>query len=74
MKRQNPRVNLGLAIAGATLQPGQSRTLREIAAYCGCSMQAVQEIERTAMRKLRNRLMRESAAGLSDDLLAVFQS
>ena len=41
-KRQSPALNLGLAISGATLPPGQVRSLPEIAAFCSCSLQAIQ--------------------------------
>ena len=49
-------IDLGLAISHATLPPGQTRTYREIAAYCGCGWQTIWEIENRAKRKLRKRL------------------
>lgn len=48
------RVDLGLAISGATLRPGQTRSLLEIAAYCDCSIENISYIERNALRKLRH--------------------
>ena len=58
--------NLGLAISGATLQPGEHRSLREIAAYCQAaieemagvedshySWQAISQMEQKALKKLR---------------------
>jgi hypothetical protein len=53
--------NLGLAVSGATLAPEQTRSLREIAAFCTAagapvSWQAVSNIEQRALRKLRIKL------------------
>ena len=50
------RVSLGIAISHATLEPGQTRQLAEIAAYCECSKEAIHYIEKTAIRKLQKRL------------------
>ena len=50
------RIDLGIAIAHATTLPGQRRTFDEIAAYCGCSRQAIQQIEIRAFNKIRSRL------------------
>jgi hypothetical protein len=47
------RINLGLAISGATLAPRQHRTCAEIAAYCDCSKQMIHIIEKQALRKIR---------------------
>ncbi|WP_042724556.1 sigma factor-like helix-turn-helix DNA-binding protein [Chthoniobacter flavus] len=46
-------IDLGLAILGAVTEPGQCRTHEEIAAYCGCTKQAISQIEWRAIRKLR---------------------
>lgn len=54
--KRDQRINLGIAISGATLEPGKVRTLPEIAAYAGISKQAVAVIERRALRKVRARL------------------
>lgn len=50
-------VELGLAISRLSMKAGQTRTCRELAAYCGVSTQAIQQMERKALRKLRFRLM-----------------
>lgn len=50
-KRQ--RVNLGLAISGCSLAPGVTRTIEEIAAYCGCSKQNISIMERRALKKFK---------------------
>ena len=52
-KRLAKQVDLGLAISGATLEPGETRTLREISNYCGVSFQAIARIEDKAMRKFK---------------------
>ena len=53
MQSKTPRVDLGLAISGALLPPGRTRTTEEIAAYCGCSKQAISQIEKRTLLKLR---------------------
>lgn len=52
--RKGKKMALGLAVSGALLKPGETRTLEEIAAFCGCSRNAIYEIERVALRKLRH--------------------
>lgn len=55
--RNNRReVDIGLAVAGALLGEGQTRTFAEISAYCGLSIQGVSEIEKTALKKIRKQL------------------
>jgi hypothetical protein len=51
------RTDLGLAISGATLAPGKTRTLDEIAAYCDVTKEAVRAMEVRALQKLRKRLV-----------------
>lgn len=50
------QIDLGLAISGATLPPGQTRQLPEIATFCGCSKQMISTIEQSALRKIRKAL------------------
>lgn len=50
------RVDLGLAISGALLLPGERLTQEDIAAFCGCSRGAIYMIEQAALHKLRKRL------------------
>lgn len=53
-KKTAPRdIDLGLAVSGALLKPGQTRTLPEIAAFTGTSKQQVQQLEARAMANLR---------------------
>jgi hypothetical protein len=46
-------IDLGLAVSGATLPPGQIRDTSEIASYCGCSRQMIHVIEKRALTKIR---------------------
>ena len=55
-KEKASRIDLGLAISRLTMEPGECRTLAEIAAYCGCSRQGIQYIEQKAILKVRKRL------------------
>jgi len=55
-KKRTQRIDLGLAISGATMMPGQVRSHEEIAAFCDCSRERIFQIEKQAMRKLRHRL------------------
>lgn len=48
---------LGIAVAHALTAPGQVRTCEEIAAFAGCTKQAIHVIEQKALRKLRRRLL-----------------
>jgi hypothetical protein len=56
--------DLGLAISGATLQPGEMRTQQEIAwfveaAGAHCTRQRIQQVEEKALRKVRAALYRD---------------
>ena len=51
---KSKRIDLGLAVSGALLKPGQTRTLRELAAFCGCHWNAIHHIEQKALKKLRH--------------------
>ena len=50
-------IDLGLAISGATLPPGQRRDSQEMANYCNCSKQLIHQIEKKAIRKVRKALL-----------------
>lgn len=52
-------IDLGLAVCGLHCQKGVPKTAREIAAYCGCSYQRIQQIEARALRKIRAHLYRD---------------
>jgi len=54
---KNPEIDLGLAISGATLEPGKTRSLLEISFYCGCTKQNIDLIEKRALRKIRNKVL-----------------
>jgi SpoU rRNA methylase family enzyme len=57
MGKRDPQVDLGLAISGATLPPGKTRTITEIAAFCGCSKQNIEQLENKALKKLRHKVL-----------------
>jgi hypothetical protein len=48
--------NLGLAISAATLAPGEWRSAKTLARYCGVSHQAIEQIEAIAVAKVRRAL------------------
>ena len=54
---KKPSVDLGLAISGALLAPGKTRSLREIAAFCDCHYNNIEQIEKTALKKLRHKIL-----------------
>lgn len=66
MKKRHPHapkgreIDLGLAVAGALLLPGQCRELMEIAAYCGCSKQLIHTIEKQAITKIRQAIAKNT--------------
>jgi hypothetical protein len=61
------RIDLGLAIARATSEPGQCRSREEIAAYTGLTLEAVRRIEVRALWKMRVRARKAlEALGLGD--------
>jgi hypothetical protein len=53
--------DLGLAISAATLQPGQWRSAKQIAAFCDVSHQAIEQIEASAIAKVRVALRKRYA-------------
>jgi len=65
-KERSERVNLGLAISGALLEPGESRSFQEIALYCDCSKQAIEQLYRRAIRKAHRSMVRLGHKELDD--------
>lgn len=49
-------IDLGLEISRMSMQPGERRTVREIAYFCDCSPSAIWLIESSAIHKLKRRL------------------
>jgi hypothetical protein len=56
-------VDAGLILLAAATPAGRCRTLREIADACGCSLQYIQQIEKSAMFKLREALEQRGIRG-----------
>lgn len=59
-----PRIDLGLAIMQLTIPPGAKLKQGEIAAFCGCTRQRIQQIEAEALKKM-HRAARESGLTLN---------
>lgn len=59
--RKKDRLLLGLAVSRLSLGPGQTRTYRELAAFCGCTHGTIQFIEQKALRKVKIALRERSA-------------
>jgi hypothetical protein len=53
---KSERVNLGLELLAARSKPRQNYSCEEIAAWCDCSFQAIETIERKAIAKIRTRI------------------
>ncbi len=54
--RNNPRVDLGIAIAHAKTAGLRRLTHKEIAAFCDCTWQGIWHIEQKALKKIQNTL------------------
>lgn len=52
-------VDLGLAVSALSLRYGQTRTIYDLACFCGCKPQRISQIEQQALRKMRFRLSRD---------------
>jgi hypothetical protein len=53
-KQEDEHIDLGLAISGATLRYGETRTTEEISFYCNCSRPMVDKWYHSGLKKLRN--------------------
>jgi DNA-directed RNA polymerase sigma subunit (sigma70/sigma32) len=63
-RKPDAAIDLGLAVLAATSCP--PHTCDEIAAYCGVSCQAIQQIEQKALRKVRAHFYRQKIKKLID--------
>lgn len=59
-------IDLGLAVAGATLPPGQIRDTAELARFCGCSRQMIHIIEKRALTKIQRALAQQGVRSFKD--------
>lgn len=73
-RKRTARVNLGIAVAHRSCQPGEVRTLREIAAFCDVHWNAIYAIELGALQKLRKRLAYERDPLLAELVSAAIPS
>lgn len=60
------QIDLGLAVSGALLPPGQIRDTAELARFCGCSRQLIHTIEKSAIAKIRAALAAAGIRSLTD--------
>ena len=61
--RHRPNIAIGLAVLSVVNTGGQPLSLRDIADICECHPQAILDIERRAIRKLRYVLQEDRSAG-----------
>lgn len=59
-------IDLGIAVSGATLPPGQIRDITEISYFCECSKQLVHTIEKRAIDKVRKSLAKQGILSSGD--------
>ncbi len=67
-RAKTARVDLGLALLEVFRAPGETLSLRDIAAWCGCTDAGIYMIQVSAMKKLRNRLRFGRAAELGREI------
>ncbi len=60
--RQRPSIALGLAVLTSVNREHKPLSLREIADVCECHPQAIHDIERRALQKLRYWLQEQQSA------------
>lgn len=51
---ESREIDFGLAVMELTIQPGTKLKQGEIAAFCGCTRQRIQQIEAGALRKMHD--------------------
>jgi hypothetical protein len=51
--QRSESIDLGLAVLSVLREPGETFSVAEIAAWCGCSPAWIAQIEQTALKKLR---------------------
>lgn len=64
------RTDLGLELLSIAAKPGQELTLYDIAAWCGCTNEAVRRIYARALRKVTNRVRFGRHSTLARELAA----
>lgn len=58
MSEKSERIDLGLAVLSTVAKPGEPLTWEDVAAWCDCHPEAIRQIERRALQKVRRRLQR----------------
>lgn len=67
-RNRKVEIDLGLALLECRLSPRQRLSIDEIAAWCQVSRSAIWNIERRALRKIRQRLSAEVKSDLHGEL------
>lgn len=63
----NKNADIGLSVLLAVRMPGETLTQREIADICGCSRTTIFNIEKSALKKIRQYFKRR---GITEDMLS----
>lgn len=64
------RIDLGLSILAARVQPGAELSPHDIAAWCGCTCDAISLVQKRALMKLGNKLKFGSKTKFGRELVA----
>jgi transcriptional regulator len=59
MSRANKNFDAALEVIATVMRPGEILGQREIAEICGCSRSLIHQIEKKALRKIRERMRKE---------------
>lgn len=70
--KEDQTINEGINILHALMRPGERMSVRDIAASVGCSRGLVFHIEKTALKKVRDKLRKQK--GLSYGEFSVLKS
>jgi hypothetical protein len=60
MSDKSERIGLGLAILHAPHEPGECFSYTDIAEWCGCTPEAIKDIQEKALARLRRALERQN--------------
>jgi DNA-directed RNA polymerase specialized sigma24 family protein len=69
-RAKKERVDLGLALLSLRAKPGSTFTLQEIALWCGCTRDAVMQMEKRALKRVANKLQFHDAGRILKELRA----
>lgn len=52
-RKEGANIDLGLAVSALSLRPGETRSLGDLAAFCGCSRGNMWHLEQQALHKIK---------------------